>query len=104
MGRCDRWMALNQTEAFLCNICGFGNKKNNCCVCDQWVPHQEFRFRANLCNQCGFGNGKDNCCKCNRWMGGQPKEAAYLCNNCGFGNKKDNCCKLKKVDLQDYYE
>ena len=80
-------------SAYLCNDCGFGNKKDNCCKCGKWRGSTS--IPARLCNDCGFGNKKDNCCKCGKWCG-SVKIPAYLCNDCGFGNKKDNCCKCGK--------
>jgi hypothetical protein len=79
--------------ANLCNNCGFGSKKDNCCKCNKWMGSK--KIPARLCNDCGFGSKKDNCCKCDKWMGSN-KTPANLCNDCGFGNKKDNCCKCGK--------
>jgi len=80
-------------RAQLCNNCGFGNKKDNCCKCGKWVACNG--VPARLCNDCGFGNKKDNCVKCGKWVAnnGVP---AQLCNDCGFGNKKENCAKCGK--------
>ncbi len=80
-------------RAQLCNNCGFGNKKDNCCKCGKWVANNG--VPARLCNDCGFGNKKDNCVKCGKWVAnnGVP---AQLCNDCGFGNKKENCAKCGK--------
>lgn len=80
-------------SAYLCNNCGFGNRKDNCCKCGKWCGST--KIPARLCNDCGFGNRKDNCCVCGKWCG-STKIPAYLCNNCGFGNRKDNCCKCGK--------
>ncbi len=84
---------MTNYPANLCNNCGFGNKKDNCCKCNNWMGNN--KIPARLCADCGFGNKKDNCCKCNNWMGG-TQIPANLCSNCGFGNKKDNCCKCGK--------
>lgn len=79
--------------ANMCNNCGFGNKKDNCCKCGNWMGST--KIPARICNDCGFGNKKDNCCRCGNWMG-STKIPANICNNCGFGNKKDNCCRCGK--------
>ena len=44
-------------QAFCCNNCSFGNKKDNCSKCGKWT--QNNRIPAFLCNNCGFGNKKD---------------------------------------------
>ncbi len=98
---CGVWAVQTQMEsskltyypAVLCNDCGFGNKKDNCCKCGKWMAGR--KIPARLCSDCGFGNKKDNCCKCGKWTG-STKIPAYICNDCGFGNKKDYCCKCGK--------
>ena len=51
--------------AMLCGDCGFGSKKDNCCVCGKWIGSN--RQRAFIGNCCGFGSAKDNCVICGKW-------------------------------------
>ena len=90
-GRCNTWFGgSDKFRANFCNSCGYGNKVDNCCVCDEWLGTN--KTPAFLCNSCGFGNKKDNCVKCNNWCG-STKIPAFLCHTCSFGNKKDHCAK-----------
>ena len=90
--RCNDWIGGSGHPAYLCNSCGFGAKKDNCCVCDKWVAAT--KYRAQLCTSCGIGAKSDNCSKCGEWCGG-AKHPAHLCSDCGFGNRNENCCKMK---------
>ena len=56
---------MSHYPAHICIDCGFGNKKDDCCKCGKWMPHQ--KIPANICNDCGFGNKADDCCKCGKW-------------------------------------
>ena len=84
---------MTKYPANLCNNCGSGSKKDNCCKCGKWMGNN--KIPACLCNNCGSGSKKDNCCKCGKWMGSN-KIPVCFCNNCGFGSKKDSCCKCNK--------
>ena len=79
--------------AYLCNDCGFGNRKENCAKCGRWIGVT--RVPARLCNDCGFGSRGSNCVKCGKWIG-NSRTPAMLCNDCGFGNRKENCVKCGK--------
>ncbi len=86
------WLT-GRESAFLCNNCGFGNKKNDCVKCGKWIGGGG--SPAHLCNSCGFGSKKNDCVKCGKWTG-SARIPAQLCNSCSFGNKKNNCVKCGK--------
>lgn len=86
------WLT-GREPAYLCNSCGFGNKKNDCVKCGKWIGSGG--SPAYLCNSCSFGNRKNDCVKCGKWIG-SAHIPAQLCNRCSFGNKKNNCAKCGK--------
>ncbi|MBK8260308.1 MAG: hypothetical protein IPK80_03100 [Nannocystis sp.] len=58
-------MGDTKIPAHLCNDCGYGAKKDNCCKCNKWLG--DTKISAYLCNDCGYRTKKDNCCKCNKY-------------------------------------
>jgi len=77
--------------AYLCNDCGFGNKKKIIVLSQIVIAGLELLKLKHICVIIVVSViKKNNCVKCGKWLGG-PKHIAYLCTDHGFGSKADNC-------------
>ncbi len=81
---------MSNYQAFICDNCSFGNKKDNCSKCGNWASGTN-RYPAILCSNCGFSK-KDNCVICGNWLS-SSRTPAFLCGNCGFSGSGKKCIK-----------
>ena len=42
MTRCNKWVGSSGYQAYLCNECSFGSKKDNCIVCNKWFGTNKY--------------------------------------------------------------